>query len=127
MTDEPTTVTKYGTIIPINSEQLNAAGRRLNDVLTAATRSIDRALNASPEQRAMWAREAERREAEAARERAVERASHATRPLTIDALLAKMDWSREYAEHLAQPYCDCGDDIDGWSYCDHARDLGLAP
>ena len=44
--------------------------------------------------------------------------------LTIDALLAKLDFSREYAEHLMQPYCHCGHRWDGWDYCHHARDLG---
>lgn len=47
--------------------------------------------------------------------------------LTLETLLGKLDWAKEYAEHFVQPYCDCGDGNDGWEYCAHARDLGLAP
>lgn len=34
-------------------------------------------------------------------------------------------FTREYAEHLVQPYCYCEDGMDGWDYCQHARDEGL--
>lgn len=122
MTDEPMAVAKHGFALSASPELLVAA-----KVLSDLPRRLDRALNATPEERAAWAREADRREAEAAQLRAEERATTASAPLTLDALLVKMGWSREYAEHLVQPYCTCGDDIDGWSYCEHARDLGLAP
>lgn len=58
-------------------------------------------------------------------ERAVLRATTAHVPLTLDALLDKMGWSDEYAEHLVQPYCDCEDGMEGWERCQHAQDLGL--
>jgi hypothetical protein len=44
--------------------------------------------------------------------------------LTVEALLAKLEFSREYAGHLMQPYCGCGHGWDGWEYCEHARDEG---
>jgi hypothetical protein len=73
---------------------------------------------ATPEQRAEWAREAEE-------QRRQERGQAERVELTLDALLDKLDFTREYAEHLVQPYCDCGDTADGWNRCQHARDLGL--
>lgn len=99
----------------------------LREMAGRVAESMHRALNATPEQRAQWAAESAEREAEARRMRAEERAARDPVPPTLDALLDRMGWSREYAEHLVQPYCDCGEDIDGWSYCEHARDLGLAP
>lgn len=47
--------------------------------------------------------------------------------LTLDAVLEKLGWSREYAEHFVQPYCDCSDSHDGWIYCSHAYDEGMHP
>lgn len=126
MTDEPMTVAKYGFPVQL-SQEIQAVGQAAAEFLSSLPAALDRALNATPEQRAAWAREGEQREAAAARERAEERAAVVPVPLTVDALLAKMGWSQEYAEHLVQPYCRCGNDIDGWSYCEHARDLGLAP
>lgn len=74
---------------------------------------------------AVFAREAEK----LARERAerTQQRSQAAAPgeLTVDALLGKLVFSREYAEHLMQPYCGCGHGWDGWDFCQHARDLGL--
>lgn len=58
---------------------------------------------------------------------AVQRAAAPQVPLTLDALINKMGWTRGYAEHLVQPYCECWDGMDGWEYCQHARDLGLTP
>lgn len=75
-------------------------------------------MTATPEQRAQWA-------AEQQQKRADERAAAERRPLTLDTLLDKLGFSREYAEHLVQPYCYCGDSADGWDYCAHARDEGL--
>jgi hypothetical protein len=69
------------------------------------------------------AREAARKEA-AARGRAAERSSAEPVALTLDALLIKLSFSRDYAEHLMQPYCDCDHGWDGWDFCAHARDLG---
>lgn len=125
MTDEPMSVVKHGATLRVGPELLRAS-QAASEILRGLPAALDRALNATPEQRAEWARERERREAAEAAERAEERAAATSVPLTVDALLAKMGWSREYAEHLVQPYCECGDDIDGWSYCQHARDLGLA-
>lgn len=74
----------------------------------------------------MYEPQAERASA-AKRARAEERAAAAVVSLSLDALMDRMGWSREYAEHLVQLYCDC--DIDregGWEYCEHARDLGSA-
>lgn len=130
MTDEPLSVTKYGASIRISPEATAELARTVeaaNDAVRRLPAMLDRALNATPEQRAEWAGEREHREAEAAAERAAQRAAIVPTPLTVEALLAKMGWSREYAEHLVQPYCECGDDIDGWSYCQHAWDLGFAP
>ena len=70
------------------------------------------ARRAEETRRARTEREQQRAEAESPPE------------LTVDALLAKLDFSREYAEHLMQPYCHCGHGWDGWDYCQHARDLG---
>lgn len=47
--------------------------------------------------------------------------------LTLDAVIDKLGWSREYAEHFVQPYCTCDDTYDGWIYCEHARDEGVHP
>lgn len=127
MTDDPMTVVKYGHTMAFTPEavdSLNAAAREIFDL----PRRLERALNATPEERAERARAWAQREAEATRERAEQRASTETIPLTVEAIMAKMDWDREFAEHLVQPYCECHEDSEGgWSYCEHARDLGLAP
>lgn len=57
-------------------------------------------------------------------ERQQQRDAAAPTDLTLEALLDKLGFSPEYAEHLMQPYCHCGDGHDGWDYCAHARDLG---
>jgi len=129
MTGEPMAVVKYEYAmpgVPVSPEQ-DALNRAIREIGNRAVAGIGRWMNATPEQRAEWVRERELREAEAACVRAGERAATATVPATVAALIAKMGWCREYAEHLVQPYCECGDDIDGWSYCEHAQDLGLAP
>jgi hypothetical protein len=79
-----------------------------------------RFMSATPEQHEQWMREAAER-------RAAERAATQRAPLSLDALLDKLGWSQEYAEHVVQPYCTCGDGSDGWDYCQHARDEGLIP
>ena len=61
----------------------------------------------------------------AAQRRTDERSATPEVTLTLDSLLAKLGFSHDYAEHLVQPYCTCGDSADGWSPCAHARDLGL--
>lgn len=61
----------------------------------------------------------------ARRSRANIRAASARTELTLDAVLEKLGWSREYAEHFVQPYCTCDDTYDGWMYCEHARDEGV--
>jgi hypothetical protein len=75
-------------------------------------------LKAKPEARARAAEEARVRRAE-------ERATAERRPLALDALLEKLGFSREYAEHLMQPYCHCDHGWDGWDVCPHAYDEGL--
>lgn len=57
----------------------------------------------------------------------VTRAESPRAELTLDAVLEKLGWSREYAEHFVQPYCTCHDTYDGWIYCEHARDEGVHP
>jgi hypothetical protein len=106
-------VVKYGHTLAASDEGLDAARE------TADT--VNRWMNATPEERAGWAAKAKQRRAE-------ERAAAIPVPLTLEALLARMErlgWSREYAEHLVQPYCECYDGRDGWEYCEHARDLGM--
>lgn len=80
--------------------------------------ALRRARSASPQELADH-------RARAKRERAELRAATAHVPLTLDALLDKMGWSNEYAEHLVQPYCECEDGVEGWERCPHAQDLGL--
>jgi hypothetical protein len=82
--------------------------------------AFDRFMSATPEQRDQWAREAAER-------RAAERAASAPTLLSLDALLDKLGWTQEYATHLVQPYCQCYDGMDGWEYCEHARDDGVVP
>lgn len=105
-------VHKLTAVVPMSAEAYADA----QDLAAGYQRYMD----ATPEQRAEWAREAEER-------RRAERAAATPVALTLDALLEKLYWSREYAEHLVQPYCTCGDSMDGWDYCQHARDLGLTP
>lgn len=126
MTDEPFSVKKYGARIAV-SNALSPADPALADFLSGFGAKLDRAMNATSEERAEWARRAAVREAEDARRRAEDRAAATPVPLALPALLSKMNWTAEYAEHLVQPYCECGYDIDGWSYCQHAQDFGLAP
>ena len=84
----------------------------------AMQEAMQRWLNATPEQREQWQREAAER-------RAREREAASPVPLTVEALADAMGWSLAYAEHLVQPYCTCGPGDGGWDYCQHARDLGL--
>jgi hypothetical protein len=111
---EPMQVAKHSQFLPISAERLAVAEE------TKAT--FNRWMSATPEQRAECAREADQR-------RRDERRAVPHVPITLDALLARVDhwgWSREYVEHLVQPYCECEDGYDGWEYCSHARDLGFA-
>lgn len=103
-------VEKHEVIIPISAEQLAEARE------TQA--AWHRWLTATPEERARWADDQKQ-------QRAAERAAAERVPLTLDVLLAKLGFSREYARHLVQPYCYCEDGMDGWDYCPHARDEGL--
>lgn len=105
-------VRKHAAMIVVSDEVLADAQETAN--------AYQRWMAATPEQREQWAREAAER-------RATERASSAPVALTLDALLDKLNFSREYAEHLVQPYCTCWDGPDGWDYCEHAQDLGLVP
>jgi hypothetical protein len=57
-------------------------------------------------------------------ERGAQRDAATRVELTLEALLDKLGFTREYAEHLVQPYCDCECGHDGWDYCPHANDLG---
>lgn len=64
------------------------------------------------------------REKAQAERRERQRADATSAPLTLDGLLAKLEFSREYGEHLMQPYCACQHGHDGWEFCRHAIDLG---
>lgn len=101
-----------GVVVPVSQELLDDAA--------ALRADWERWQQATPEQRQQWKREARER-------RAAERAQHPPVPLTLDALLDTLGYTREYATHLVQPYCSCGDSADGWDLCPHADDLGLRP
>ncbi len=112
---EPMSVAKHTQALPVSVEFLAEA-----EEVKAA---FNRWMSATPAERVAWAREADQR-------RVAEREAATRVPLTLDAVLARMDrwgWTREYMEHLVQPYCECEDGRDGWEYCQHARDLGLVP
>lgn len=104
------TTERHSAYIPVSDEQLVDARE------TQA--AWHRWMTATPEERAQWAEDLQRL-------RAAERLHAERKPLTLDALLDKLGFSREYAEHLVQPYCYCEDGLDGWEYCTHARDEGL--
>jgi hypothetical protein len=106
-------VARATALVPVSAEVL------LDGRATAA--AIQGWLTATPEDRARMASDAA-----AARQQEREAAGPA-RELTLDGLLDNLGFSREYAEHLMQPYCYCGDGPDGWDYCQHTRDLGLTP
>jgi hypothetical protein len=110
-------VVKHGAYVHLSPELLADANG--SGIAEAVLRALT-APRPTPQQAA------ERREREA-RERAEERERAARVPLTIDALIEAMGWSRAYAEHLVQPYCDCYPGEDGWVDCEHARDLRLTP
>jgi len=107
---EDLNVTKIAHYLPVSAELLAEA--------RADAEAWQRYMDATPEQREQWAREA-------AEQRAAERAEAPVAPLSLDALLTKLGWSREYAHHLVQSYCTCSDGYDGWDHCQHAQDLGL--
>lgn len=71
--------------------------------------------------------EREQQRQDAATRRAAERAAAPPAALTVDALLDKLGWTREYAQHVVQPYCTCSDGYDGWDRCQHARDEEVGP
>lgn len=108
---EPMNFAKYEYAVPVSNEAL-AESRQTATVL-------QQWMDATPAERDRWRAEAER-------ERAEVREATARVPLSVDALLEKMLWSSEYAEHLVQPYCECEAGRDGWEYCQYALDLGLA-
>lgn len=123
----PPAVFRYGQSVPVAAEVAYSRaddtdlGRRLAE-------GLDRAINATPQERAQRAVEFARRAAEYSQELANQRAAATPIPLTLETLLARMElwgWSHEYVEHLVQPYCECEDGRDGWEHCEHARDLGL--
>lgn len=105
-------VRTYETVVPVSAELLADA--------PDLSQAITDWMNATPEQRARWEKEENDR-------RAATRAAATPVPLTLDALLDKLGWSREYAEHVVQSYCGCEDTRDGWDRCEHARDLGVEP
>ncbi len=108
MTDKP--VAKWAIPMPISDAMLAR--------MAAERVAADRILNSSPEDR-------NRRAAEARAWRERVRSAVESVPLTLDGLLEKLRFSREYAEHLMQPYCDCRDGYDGWERCPHAFDLEI--
>lgn len=101
---------KVGTLMPVSSDLLTES--------IAAGEAIRRYFAATPEERAHWATEAKTR-------RAAEREGSPHVALTFDALLDKLGWSLQYAEHVVQPCCECRDGYDGWERCEHAYDLDL--
>ena len=107
----PSTVVP-STVVPVSNEQLADAQE-----FGAA---LGRYLSATPAERAAAAEAAQV-------QRVAEREVAECRPLTLEALLDKLGFTREYAEHLVQPYCECYDGMDGWEYCQQARDEGLTP
>lgn len=103
-------VERHSVVVQVSSEVLADAVEMRSAIL--------RWTESTPEERAQ-------RYAEIRQQRVDERAAAERKPLTVEALLDKMGWSREYAEHLVQPYCECYDGMDGWEYCSHAYDEGL--
>jgi hypothetical protein len=101
---------KVGAFIPVSGELLRQADE--------THRVFTRWQQMTPEERA-------RQLEEAAAARAAERAATPRVALAFDTLLDKLGWSREYAEHLVQPYCTCGEGYDGWEFCQHAHDEGI--
>lgn len=124
---EPMPVAKYSMSLPMNTDSLSGLLAGPAEISRRLAERAEVVLNATPQQRAAWAAENREREKAAAQRRAAVREATPRRELTLDALIDKMGWTREYAEHLVQPYCGCEDGRDGWEYCEHARDLGLAP
>ncbi len=110
MSGEITEVKQWGTTLVVSDEVL-AAGEESRAM-------VQRWFDATPEERARWTVDAKER-------RSAERAAAERAPLTVDALLDKLGFSRAYAEHLVQPYCGCDDSADGWSRCAHADDEGV--
>jgi hypothetical protein len=96
--------------VPVSAEVLDDA-RGMRD-------AFERFMLASPQEHA-------ERDRQRAAVRKAQREAAQSVPLTLDALLDKLGWSHEYAEHIVQPYCDCEDTRDGWERCEHAIDLGL--
>ncbi|GLY08323.1 hypothetical protein Acsp01_87020 [Actinoplanes sp. NBRC 101535] len=105
------TVEKYGTTIIMTDEQI------ADD--EAFRQGLADWANATPEDRAQRAADARAR-------RSAEREAADRVPFTVAGLAAKTGWTAGYIEHLVQPYCGCWQGYDGWEYCDHARDLGMA-
>lgn len=107
---------KYGIVIPV-SEALVHDSPTWQEI----EEGLERARNATPEQRATWEREAFER-------RAAQRAQCHQEADIVAGIARHFDWTPEYVRHLAQPYCSCDYDTSGcWNYCPHARDLGLIP
>lgn len=104
-------VQNHGTWVTVSQETLEDG--------LALAEGFDRWMNATPQERLEMARNAE------AKRREERRAAGDPVPFTLDGLLDKLGFSREYAEHLVQPYCYCADSYDGWQRCEHARDLDL--
>ena len=101
-------VSKCGMAVPLSHEVLREG--------EATAAAFDRYMNATPQERAEWARRA-------AEQRAAERAAAEPVEPTLDALLAKLGWGPLYARHVMQPYCECEQGMDDWELCQHARDL----
>lgn len=63
-------------------------------------------------------REYDRRRRSASRHRAKQRAQTPPVELTVETLLAALDWNVVYATHRVQPYCQCYDQ----DHCAHWYD-----
>lgn len=69
-------------------------------------------------ERALWRQQA-------AQLRAIERQQADERPVSVEALAEKFDWSPALLWHLVQPYCRCEMAEGGWVWCRHAADEGI--
>lgn len=116
MSDEPLPVTTISHVLPMSAEAHAEA--------QAIRGAFSRWLALTPGQRAV--RGAVARSA-ARVQRVLVRRAAVPQALTLDVLLDRLDWAREYAEHLMQPYCECMPIGEDPYRCEFAVDAGLYP
>ena len=112
MSDE---VRKYGYSVPMSDEQI-----AIMEAEREAMAALDRLLMMSPAERRAHLQQMKEK-------RAAERDAARSEALSLSGVLDKLGWSENYAHHFVQTYCTCGMTDDGWHYCQHAYDRGLAP